>query len=167
MTTSAFLDPKTQEYVILSISWLNEYTSPPDGAPRILAGFCVPWPLRDPDDTIQDMWALLPDVDPGCGYVLTFYSDTIKPRKHWTPERMASNRLRLMKARIRKKDPLFADQFIKKQIASKPDYYDPAAITKEIEERKVWHKQWEKDALESWVTNTQPQKPKEENHAAI
>lgn len=168
MATSAFLDSKTQQYAVFFLGWHNPYTSPPSDQPRILGGVCVPWPWPFWEEMdYNEIWNWLPKHPLGSGYAHCVSIDDIKPRKHWTPERMATNRLRLMKNRIRKKDPLFADQFIKKQIASKPDYYDPAAIANEIEERKAWHAQWEKDVLESWVVDTQPQKTKEKNHAAV
>ena len=60
-----------------------------------------------------------------------------------------------MKQRVMKRDPLFAEQMIAKAIAKKPDYFDPAAIAREIERRVLIEAKWEAKLLTQYVNNSQ------------
>lgn len=48
-----------------------------------------------------------------------------------SPEAKAKRRRDNLRKRIMKKAPLFVDQLMQREIAKKPDYYDPAAIAKQ------------------------------------
>lgn len=141
---SCFL--KTKEFAILSIKWGNPYTEPPDRMSRILWAVCVPWPW--PFEK-ENFFKLYPNEWPD-GYFMSWQPGDIKKPKRWSPDAVAKNRRKRMEERIRRKDPLFADQFIKAQLSKKPEYYDPDAIKKEKKQHHKYMAEIDESILNEW-----------------
>lgn len=118
-----------------SISWTNPGTAPVAGVRHLWAA-CYPAPCAadgtSAHQILKNIENHIPPIKPGCGYALCLdVTGNIKPRKKWSAEAKAKNRLRLMKNRAFKKDPLFADYVIQKKLSDNPGYYCPDQIAKE------------------------------------
>lgn len=59
---------------------------------------------------------------PGTGYHLS-WSAILPPRKQWSREARARNRVRRLRERMERKYPLFAEVFIQERLDQNPDYY--------------------------------------------
>jgi len=46
-----------------------------------------------------------------------------RPRKQWSREARARNRVRRLRERMERKYPLFAEMFIRERLEANPDYY--------------------------------------------
>ena len=127
MKMSAFLPSGT--YAEISVSWTNPYTTPASGI-RYLWACCTPWPeAADGMRTVElEEWVTQHAPEAPYGYTLTMCFDKLE-RRRFSPEAKASIRKSRMVARIMKKDPLFADQFIAEQL--KRPYFDPAQIAED------------------------------------
>lgn len=66
----------------------------------------------------------------------------------------SSIRKKRMEARIRKKDPLFAEEFIEKAIQAKPEYFDPDFIENEDKEFEERMEKWDKDEMQRFINNS-------------
>ena len=143
-----------QTYANLMISWGNPYTSPPDGAPRHLWACSVPWPV--PGMTNKELldygFSMAPEVPHDCGYAHCIGFETIKPRRRMSPEGKASIRRKRMEARIWKRDPLFAEQFIAEQL--KRPYFDPEKIAQYDKARRKKIEEYRREIFESFVKDS-------------
>jgi hypothetical protein len=102
------------------VCWLNPYTQPPDGEPRILAEEFVPChPGEGAGKPPVSLLALL--TQPGSGYSLSVSAITPLP-KGLFGARLAKVRRERLERRMRKY-PLFAAQFTQEALAGNPDYY--------------------------------------------
>ena len=130
--------------MMLTVAWHSPYTEPPNGLPRILWACSIPWPCDFDEDKLFP-----PDVPPG--YMHYYQHFDLKPHRYWSPESKAKNRIKRMKERVRKKDPLFADQFISKKIANNPDYYDPVKIAEETKRHAAMMAQLEEQEMAEFL----------------
>ncbi len=123
---SAFLPEG--KYRELRMEWYTQYIIPDSGI-RCLWACCIPVPISE--EAEKKVWEAAPKVAKGSGYVhVHVVGGTIIPRRKVSPEGRSSIRQKRMEARIRKKDPLFADQFIEKKLKSNAEYFCPEAIAK-------------------------------------
>ena len=104
-----------------SVKWFNPYTSPPDGMPLLLAGPVIieDWANNTNKKCPEDL-SFLADQNPG--YSICWEYEYI-PGTKWSKEAKARNRVRLLRRRMEKKCPLFAEQLITQKVAEKPAYY--------------------------------------------
>lgn len=127
---SHFLQMKTT-YAVLTVRWCSPHTEPQDGKPRLLWAAYIPWPwpFPEPYDRVVPCTRY---ENKGCGYAVYAACDgnTKPPRMH-SPEAKARRRLANLQKRIQKKAPLFIDQFMAREIAKNPDYFDPEAISRQ------------------------------------
>ena len=130
--TDMFL--KNQKYAIMSQQWYlpRGYSkSPPDGR-YVLWSVCIPWPCKN----YQDLWPA--DIK---NYTCYLSFGTTKRKTRFSSAAKATIRKQRLVARVSKKMPLFADQAVQKQIAAKPDYFDPDKIAlTDIEHRRLIEK---------------------------
>jgi hypothetical protein len=120
------------------LEWSSPYTSPPDGAPRVLAEIFI---LGNPTQPPAELMAVPHSL--GGGYSLTSRHIS-PPSKQLPPETLARVRQQRLARRVNAKTPMFAEQFIAAEWARKPEYY--AGITDpDIEERKQAALQREKE----------------------
>lgn len=125
---SVFL--KGTRYAKLEVSWKNPYTQPPGGRPRVIWSACIPWPYEGeyldliPCHRCENYFA--------CGYgpVLSPDGDTNPPRG-WSPEAKARRRIANLRRRIIRKAPLFVEEYLAREIAKKPDYYNAETIAQQ------------------------------------
>lgn len=110
---------------VWSVRWTNPYTQPPDNRPRVLIEVYRPEGHPEvrglkPPAAIQQA---LDQVGLGSGYSLHWQPisapPVIKP-----PDKLAVIRRKRLERRIRKKYPLFADEFIAQELARRSAYYD-------------------------------------------
>ncbi len=59
---------------------------------------------------------------PGRGYHVC-WAPILPPRKQWSREARARNRVRRLRVRMERKYPLFAEMFIRERLEANPDYY--------------------------------------------
>jgi len=105
---------------LFRLSWFNNYTDPPDGRPRVIAEIFIPTkPGQGAPNTPNELKGLTKLGD-GYGISVTALS---APQKEWTIERKIKNRNRLLRSRIERKYPMFADQFVEAEIKRKPEYF--------------------------------------------
>lgn len=104
---------------VWSIRWHNPYTEPPAGMPRTLAEMLVPV-TGGVDGAICPVE--IRDYPRPRGYTV-YCSALLEPLKPFTPERLARTRRQRLERRVQTKTPLFAEQFIAEDLASKPEYY--------------------------------------------
>jgi len=107
-------------YIVVYVAWNNPYTQPPLGQPKILSSFCVL--------SIDDYHALLSESavnqNSPIGYSTTIKFCTFKSNPiRWSMQAKSRLRLNKLNQRAKTKIPLFADQFIAQEIASKPSYF--------------------------------------------
>ncbi|WP_029696392.1 hypothetical protein [Siccibacter turicensis] len=57
------------------------------------------------------------------GYVINIDFPDVKPVKRWSDERKAAARKRNLTRRVMKHAPLFAEELIAQELATRPDYY--------------------------------------------
>lgn len=132
---------------VWSVRWSNPYTSPPDNRPQVLVQ--VYRPEGHPEvrglKLPAEIRRTLEEIGLGSGYGLHWRPISAPPRPK-SPQKLAMIRRQRLERRIRKKYPLFADQFIRDELAKKPDYYagitdpDLAAARAEViedEEREI------------------------------
>jgi len=104
---------------IYQIRWLNPYTEPPDGAPRVLCEIYLPeHPGGKAPKEIDDF-----PISIGGGYSLCSLALAV-PVKQLPPATLAVIRKKRIARSIAAKVPMFADHFIAEAIAKKPEYYD-------------------------------------------
>ena len=111
-----------QELYLFQLTWSNPYTEPPEGKPRLLAEICSVVRHPAPKEFVEACERLHALGD---GYGVRFFA--LKPRqkqREWTRERKAAHRRRLLEQRVKRKNPLFADEFIAQAIAQKPSYFE-------------------------------------------
>ncbi len=120
---------------IHSIQWSNPYTSPPSGAPRILAEVFTLGRMAPPEFNLVQ-------YSRGGGYVKTIaYVEEVEI-KELSRESLANVRKKRLARRVNSKVPMFAEFFIEQEVAKKPDYYDGITddqITKNREEALEYH----------------------------
>ena len=92
--------------------------SPPSGN-YFLWSCCIPWPNHD----YKTLW---PEPVENYHFVMSF--GTTKPRRKFSAEAKARIRMQRLRRRITRKYPLFAEQYIADEVASKPEYFDPVSI---------------------------------------
>lgn len=109
---------------IYLVKWLNPYQRP-EGKPQYLGGAYVQSerPGQGCPPPPPHIAAL---HTPGDGYSIGMAAVEPEP-KRWTPERKFAYRRKRMEARVRKKAPLFADEFIRAELARKPEYFGQEA----------------------------------------
>ncbi len=99
------------------IAWGNPYTTPPEGAPRVLAEYFCPGHVSQCPREISDFAYSL-----GGGYGLGV--SHFEHHRRLSQESKASIRKKRLKDRVEKTAPLFAEQIIADEIAKKPEYFD-------------------------------------------
>ncbi|MCO5067061.1 MAG: theronine dehydrogenase [Rhizobiaceae bacterium] len=97
-----------------SLRWSLPHLSPP--GPRELARADVPAGRPCPD-SVMALWK------PGAGYAICIDFPPPAPIKRWSDERKAAARRRNLERRVRRLAPLFADEFIAREIAARPAYF--------------------------------------------
>jgi len=103
---------------LFRIEWANPYTNPPEGAPCILAEIFAPDALNgSPPPELLSI-----PITPGGGYSISIRAIWPPPRQ-LSVEMLARVRRKRLDRRARAKMPLFADEFIRQEMAKKPDYY--------------------------------------------
>lgn len=121
---------------VWNIQWNNPYTKPPEGMPRVLAEFF--FPSDDPraricPDEVMEYYNHHNLF--GSGYDIHWQSVSAPP-KIISQENLSSIRKKRLERRVKKKYPLFAEQFIAEEIEAKHDYY--SGITdSQIEQRRA------------------------------
>ena len=99
-----------------SIRWGHPCTDPPGGVARIKAAILVPRGQPCPAE-------LLDRKTPGDGWALCWELVSQRPIRRWSQEARARVRQNNLRRRMEKKYPLFAEDFIAAEIASRPDYF--------------------------------------------
>lgn len=108
----------------LTVQWNNPYSQPPDGKPRILAEHFVlqqgdhgcPPPPPHLLQVIEQAGGL------GCGY--SIYIRHIKPpARQLSDAAKGSIRRKRLEKRVTSKYPMFASEFIRLEIAKRPEYF--------------------------------------------
>ena len=117
---------------LFRIEWGNPYTEPPEGAPRVLAEIFVPHEPGRCAPAPPELLGIPHTL--GGGYSLVSRHVSAPPRE-LPPESLARVRRKRLTRRVVSKVPMFAEHFIRAEIARKPDYYDGITDPK-IEERK-------------------------------
>jgi len=123
--------PRKREYCVMSVRWNNQYTRPPEGMPFVLWAVCVDWPMAGYKAFLEQH---APQY-PGYSETLTFCDYTPQPVK-WSMEAKARNRQERLRKRVEKKAPLFAAEFIRREIDAKPSYfqgYSAVTLLPEVE----------------------------------
>lgn len=120
-----------------TIEWGNPYTSPPAGAPRILAE-CFTFERYPPDAFCQIKFTL------GGGY--SHVTRHVAPPPSSVPqETLARIRRQRLARRVNAKTPMFAEHFIEQALEQKPEFYsgitDPQLQTARD---KVLENEWER-----------------------
>lgn len=107
---------------IWSICWMYppDYPQkPPKGMPHMLAEIFVPLDSSEAGARQPDVIKTYP-IPPGYSVCVRALSTPIKPLP---AERLVSIRQKRLRAREKKKAPMFAEQFVAEKIAAKPAYY--------------------------------------------
>lgn len=105
--------------------WGNPYTTPPDGQPRIAKAVLCEHTKRPYPPEIAKLLAL-PEYRPGSGWTVGYECIEQRPIRRWSQAAKARVRKGNLRKRIEKKFPLFAEDFIAAEIASRPNYYEAA-----------------------------------------
>lgn len=110
------MKPKNQPLGLwrYSVRWRLRHLPPP--GPIELASAEVPAGTECPVE-------LMRLKDPGDGYGICIDFINLAPIKRWSPERKAAVRQKRMKSRIEKSAPLFLEEFIHREMATRPEYY--------------------------------------------
>ena len=108
---------------LVSLTWGNPYTEPPNGQPRQLWAATI----LDGGNAEEIRNAHSPAKVPGDGWAVC-WSPIPKPVKRWSPERKANARRKRLRARLEKKTPLLADVLFDAELKRRPDYFDAEAI---------------------------------------
>jgi hypothetical protein len=108
--------------MVFRIEWNNHYTEPPNGWPRLLAE--IYFPKEDYNilqGKIPEQIASIPHPL-GSGYSIHIQAinTPLKPR---SKETLVMTRKKILKERMTRKYPLFAESFIAQAIAHNPKYY--------------------------------------------
>lgn len=115
-----------------TITWRNPYKPRPEGLPKILCSspfeedLTLPW-------IMASNWGL-------SAWAIGIYFEHLKPKRKMDEEKRAAMRKKRMHTRIEKTAPLFADEFEKKELEKRADYFagksqvDEAELNKRIEE---------------------------------
>jgi hypothetical protein len=121
------------------VCWLNPYTQPPEGMPRVLAEEFVPCrPGQGAGKPPASLLALIPQ--PGTGYSLSVSAVT-PPPKGLSGARLAKVRRERLERRMRRY-PLFAAQFTREALARNPDYYTGDSLYDQARQELL--DQWQK-----------------------
>lgn len=115
-----------------TVTWRNPYKPRPAGLPKILCSspfeeeLTLPW-------IIASNWGIN-------AWAIGIYFEHPKPKRKMDEEKRASMRRKRMQTRVEKTAPLFADEFEKKELQQRPEYFagksqvDEAELNKRIEE---------------------------------
>lgn len=115
-----------------TITWRNPYKPRPAGLPKILCSspfeeeLTLPW-------IIASNWGL-------SAWAIGIYFEHPKPKRKMDEEKRAAMRKKRMHTRIEKTAPLFADEFEKKELEKRADYFagksqvDEAELNKRMDE---------------------------------
>ena len=125
---SHFLE--TKQYVVYTIQWSNPHTEPPAGMPKYLWGCSMPQERHF--EIRENLEKIVPACPPGYGHHVNF--GDIKIKRKVSPEGKAKIRKDRMIKRVQKKDPLFAEQIIDKEL--KRGYFNPYQIALDDKEKK-------------------------------
>lgn len=82
----------------------------------VLASAEVPAGERCPE-AVRAHWA------PGTGYAICLDFPQSGAVRHWSDERKAQTRKRNLARRVEKAAPLFAEEFIARELAARPEYF--------------------------------------------
>jgi hypothetical protein len=116
---------KKPSIVILSISWRNPYTEPPEGQPRVL------WSKQYICKKVGDFGKAQREqkneynrrgLYPGCPWSICTTSIT-EPGTPWSKEAKARVRRGRLRKRLDNKMPLLADQFYQEELAKRSRYF--------------------------------------------
>lgn len=127
------MKPKVQ---LKQIRWQNHWCEPPDGLPVLLAQQVAETPQGQGAIKMPEIESLYAEHKPPKGYRLVWGSITYPP-KRWSQDTRAKIRVNNLIKKMHLKFPLFADEFIAREIARRPSYYageQPADQQKFIEE---------------------------------
>ena len=102
----------------IALEWINPYKAPPNGV-RVLAERFVITDGGGPE--FPEKWKELHEL--GDGYCIT-YSHISPPPKGLSRERLASIRKKRIVRRMQAKYPMFADEFISKEMEKNLNYYE-------------------------------------------
>lgn len=115
-----------------TVTWRSPYKPRPAGLPKILCSspfeeeLTLPW-------IIASNWGIN-------AWAIGIYFEHPKPKRKMDEEKRASMRRKRMQTRVEKTAPLFADEFEKKELQQRPEYFagksqvDEAELNKRIEE---------------------------------
>ncbi|OJY33163.1 MAG: hypothetical protein BGP11_05425 [Rhodobacterales bacterium 65-51] len=102
--------------------WGNPRTSPPDGKPRIAMAVLCDSPHPIPEEITQVIGAGS-EFAPGSGWTIGWECIEQRPIRRWSQEARARVRKQNLRKRMEKRFPLFAEDFIAAEIASRPEYF--------------------------------------------
>jgi hypothetical protein len=105
---------------LYSVEWLNPNTQPPNGKPRITAALYLRCDYPGQGARLPAEIEKLHEL--GDGYTVAVAAILPEP-KRWTPERKFAYRRRMLENRMRKKYPMFSDQYIQEVLTKKPAYF--------------------------------------------
>ena len=101
--------------------WANPRTEPPHGQHRIKMAILCDNPHPIPAEIQERMQE--DDCKPGSGWSVGWECIEQRPIKRWSPEARARVRQGNLRRRMEKKYPLFAEDFIAAEMASRPQYF--------------------------------------------
>lgn len=121
-----------------AIMWINPYTRPKRGWPKVLYYQQLPESGRDyQDQFLMDFYRDCGVNEVPLGYSVTICMKDTKPYKPQNPERVLKQRMDRLDKRMEEKFPLFADEFKAEHKEQHPGRYDVEAIAVEQQERKA------------------------------
>ena len=118
-----------------TVTWRNPYKPRPAGLPKILCSspfeeeLTLPW-------IIASNWGIN-------AWAIGIYFEHPKQKRKMDEEKRASMRRKRMQTRVEKTAPLFADEFEKKELQQRPEYFagksqvDDAELNKREEDKKL------------------------------
>jgi len=106
---------------IKQIRW-GYQNEPPNGLPKLLAQEVIETPAKQGAVKMENIERLIREKRPPTGYAL-HWTCLNAPPKRWKKEARAKVRVNKMISRIRKKYPLFDDEFITRELENDPAYY--------------------------------------------
>lgn len=101
--------------MVWRVRWGNPYSSPPDGAARVLLEIRVCGSREMPPE-IKNF-----PFPPGYTIAVQYYSST--PPRRWSEEAKQKLRRSRLANRLAKSAPLFAGELFNREIKSNPNYY--------------------------------------------
>ena len=105
------------------IEWGRNFQNPPDGFPKILAQEACEAPVGVGALPFSSISALYWSHKPPMGFCVSWGWVSLKESKEWSQQTKSKVRTQKMIARITKKYPMFADEFIQDELSLKSDYY--------------------------------------------